>query len=42
MIESVLALFPSGASNLFNMLAHLRMKQIAHQFLVGHLMSFLF
>jgi hypothetical protein len=42
MIELVLALFPSGASNLFNLCPHLRMKQLTHQFLVGHLMRFLF
>jgi hypothetical protein len=42
MIELVFALFPSGARNLFNVRTHLRMKQMAHQFLVSHLMSFLF
>jgi len=42
MIESVFPLFSSGARNLFNVRAHLRMEQISHQFLVGHLMRFLF
>jgi hypothetical protein len=42
MIKSVLALFPSGVRNLFNVRAHLRMKQMAHQFLISHLMGFLF
>jgi hypothetical protein len=42
MIELVLALFPSGVRDPFNVRPHLRMKQMAHQFLVSHLMSFLF
>jgi len=42
MIELVLALFPSGVRNLFNVRTHLRMKQTAHQFLVSHLLGFLF
>jgi len=42
MTELVFALFPSGVRNFFDVRPHLRMKQIAHQFLVGHLMSFLF
>jgi len=42
MIELVFALFPSCARNLFDVRSHLRMKQMAHQFLVSHLMGFLF
>jgi hypothetical protein len=42
MIELGFALFPSGVRNLFNVSTHLRMKQMAHQFLVSHLMGFLF
>jgi hypothetical protein len=42
MIELVFTLFPSGVRNLFNVRPHLRMKQMAHQFLIGHLVSFLF
>jgi hypothetical protein len=42
MIESVFALSPSGARNLFNVRPYLRMKQIANQFFVSHLMGFLF
>ncbi len=42
MIESVLVFLLSGVRNLFNVSAHFRMEQVAHQFLVGHLMRFLF
>jgi len=42
MIDLILALFPGGVRDLFKVCSHLRMKQMAHQFFVGHLMSFLF
>jgi hypothetical protein len=42
MIELTLALLPSGVCHLFDVRSHLRVKQIAHQFFVGHLVRFLF
>jgi hypothetical protein len=42
MIELVFALFPGVVRDLFKVRSHLRVKQMAHQFFVGHLMSFLF
>jgi hypothetical protein len=42
MIELALAFLPSGVRNLFNVRSHLRMEQIEHQLLIGHLVRFLF
>ena len=42
MIELALAFLPSGVRDLFNVRPHFRVKQMVHQFLVGHLVRFLF
>jgi hypothetical protein len=42
MIELVLELLSGVVRDLFDVRSHLRVKQMAHEFLIGHLMRFLF